>query len=233
MTLIKDKKSTRLFTILYFAIGIAGVLGEWLKIESLNYLAKAIVPLFLMLMYWVNSKERNMLFFLIMLLSLATNVFLVSRAQNIMTMAMIIFMVHRIIMIYYVFIIQQIKDLIPMILGMIPFLIIYFYLFLITEIPESSFFILIVQNLLASIWAGIAVSSYFMSDNKANMWLLISGLMFAFMHFAFFIERIFLKDSSITIFGPIIMLVIVFAYFTFYKYVLSSEVLNRQNSAVS
>lgn len=57
------------------------------------------------------------------------------------------------------------------------------------DIPENSLLLIFLQNLLISIYAGIALSSYVMNDNKQNSILLISALLFVMLQFTVFIEK--------------------------------------------
>jgi hypothetical protein len=95
-----------------------------------------------------------------------------------------------------------------------------------TEIPENSFYLLIIQNILISVLAGVSLSSYVMNDNKQNSILLISALLFVMLQFAVFIEKYFLTNEFQELFRPLAMTLNTLAFFAFYNYVITAEKLN-------
>ena len=87
---------------------------------------------------------------------------------------------------------------IPLFLAMIPFVFFFFYLLSITsELTTRSYGILIIQNILISIIAGITLSDYVMNNGKKNdtAWLLIFGLLSVSQYFIVFVERYFCKPN--------------------------------------
>ena len=140
----------------------------------------------------------------------------------------LVFTLHRIISIYLIFSLQKVRDYIPVIIATSPFLLIFFYLFSETsEIPQNSFYIIIVQNILISLFAGIALSSYVMNDNKQNSILLISALLFVMLQFVIFVEKYFLTNEFEELFRPMAMTLNALAFFSFYKYVVTAEESNN------
>jgi hypothetical protein len=92
-----------------------------------------------------------------------------------------------------------------------------------TTIPKNSFLILVLQNILISVYAGIALASYYMDDNKQNSILLISALLFVVLQFIVFIERYFLNQEYITFLRPIVMTFNSLAFYSYYRYVIEAE----------
>ncbi|HOD09677.1 MAG TPA: hypothetical protein PKH91_02950, partial [Flavobacterium sp.] len=132
------------------------------------------------------------------------------------------------IIIYLIFKLNKIKDIVPIIIATAPFLIVFFYLFFETPyIPDDSFVLLILQNLLISLFAGISLSSYVMNDNKQNSILLISALLFVMLQFVIFIEKYYLKNEYQEVLRPLAMTLNALAFFSFYKYVIEAEKLNN------
>ncbi|WP_295333086.1 hypothetical protein [Flavobacterium sp.] len=91
------------------------------------------------------------------------------------------------------------------------------------EIPERSFLLLLLQNILISILSGLALSSYVMNDNKQNSVLLISVLLFVMLQFIVFIEKYLLVNEYTSILRPLAMTFNVLAFFSLYKYVILAE----------
>jgi hypothetical protein len=96
------------------------------------------------------------------------------------------------------------------------------------DIPEQSYYLLVIQNVLISLFAGISLSSYVMNDNKQNSILLISALLFVMLQFAVFIEKYFLTNEFQEFFRPLAMTLNTLAFFTFYKYVINAEKISSQ-----
>ena len=221
-----SKKSTILnsLAICYFVIAFFEVLAEYFVGNVIIYILKPILPLFLILIYSIESDKKDKLFIIALLLSSLTNVLFIPNSSAFLFYGVVVFTVHRLIVIYLIFLHQKVKDYIPTIIATAPFLLIFFYLFSETiEIPENSIYILIFQNLLISIFAGIALSSYVMNDNKQNSILLISALLFVMLQFVVFIEKYFLINEFQELFRPLAMTLNALAFFSFYKYLVTAE----------
>jgi hypothetical protein len=89
--------------------------------------------------------------------------------------------------------------------------------------PENNSIILIVQNVLISIFAGISLSGYVMNDNKQNSILLISALLFVLLQFSVFIEKFYLENEYSQVLRPLSMSLNAMAFFSFYRYVIEAE----------
>lgn len=220
----KEEKILNGLTVIYFAIAFFEVTAEFFVNKTAICTLKPILPLVLILIYLIDSDKKNLIFVLALLLSSLTNLLFVPNTPTYLFYAIIVFTFHRILVIYLVFLKQNLKDFIPIILATAPFLLIFFYMFSETlEIPENSFYILIFQNILISVFAGTALSSYVMNDNKQNSILLISALLFVMLQFVVFIERYFLIDEFEEFFRPLAMTLNALAFFSFYKYVITAE----------
>lgn len=215
-------------SVCYFVIAFFEAIAEYFVNRPLICILKPIIPLFLIAIYYIESNNKNWLFIVALLLSLITNILFIPNTPTYLFYGVLVFTFHRIIVIYLIFRFQKVNDFIPLIIATTPFLLIFFYLFLETvEIPENSIYIIIFQNLLISLFAGIALSSYFMNDNKQNSLLLISALLFVMLQFVVFIEKYFLVNEFEELFRPLAMTFNAFAFFSFYKYVITAEKSNN------
>lgn len=215
-------------TICYFTIAFFEVLAEYFVSNPVICILKPILPLLLILLYSIDSDKRDKVFITALLLSCLTNILFIPNLPNYLFYGVLVFSLHRILVIYLIIVHQKLKDFIPIIIATAPFLLIFFYLFSETaEIPQNSVYILIFQNLLISLFAGIALSSYVMNDNKQNSILLISALLFVMLQFVVFIEKYFLIDEFEQFFRPLAMTLNAFAFFSFYKYVATAEKSNN------
>ena len=211
-------------TICYFVIAFFEVLAEYFVGNAIIYILKPILPLFLILIYSIESDKKDKLFIAALLLSSLTNILFIPDSSAFLYYGVVVFTVHRLIVIYLILLHQKVKDYVPTIIATAPFLLIFFYLFSeTTEIPRDSIYILIFQNLLIAIFAGIALSSYVMNDNKQNSILLISALLFVMLQFVVFIEKYFLINEFQELFRPLAMTLNALAFFSFYKYLVTAE----------
>ena len=222
-----------MITASYFTAAVIEIMAELFQYTPIIIIFKPLMPALLMLLYFVTSAQRNMLFFLAMFFSILTNILFIPNTDQMLFYGIIAFMVHRILAIVLVITLIKPKDYVPMAIGMIPFLLIFFYLLAITtDIPRNSFGLLVVQNILISIFGGIALANYMMHDNRRNSWLLICSLLFVALQFIVFLEKYYLNDLSPLIFRPIAMGLNAFAFYTFYEFVMAIEKSDQNGAPV-
>jgi hypothetical protein len=210
--------------ICYFLIAFFEIIAEYVLAKPLICVLKPLITLILIIIYCLKSKEKNKVFITALCLSLLTNILFIPNTPVFLFYALIVFTIHRILAIYLIFSLQKIKDFVPIIIATAPFLLIFFYLFIETpDIPQESYYLLVIQNVLISLFAGVSLSSYVMNDNKQNSILLISALLFVMLQFAVFIEKYFLTNEFQELFRPLAMTLNTLAFFTFYKYVINAE----------
>lgn len=226
--MFKKDSIVKSLTFSYFIIAFFEIVSEYLAYTPFIFSLKPLIPLLLVLIYLVCSAQKNPLFVIVLLLSMVVNILFIPNTPECLYYALIIFTIHRIVIIYLIFSLQKVKDFIPIIIGTLPFLLIFFYLFVETnEIPANSFYLLILQNVLISLFAGIALSGYVMNDNKQNSVLLISVLLFVMLQFTVFIEKYFLVNEFQMLFRPLAMTFNTLAFFSFYQYVIIAEKSNH------
>lgn len=226
--MLQKDKIVKYLTISFFAVGILEVISEYLQNKLLIFSLKPLIPLLLIVIYCIESKQKNKLFVLGMLFSMLTNILFIPNATEYLQYALIAFTVHRVLVVTMVLRLQKIKDYIPFSIATLPFLLIFFYLFMETaEIPQSSYMLLLTQNILISVFSGLALSGYVMNDNKQNSVLLIAVLLFVMLQFIVFIEKYLLINEFTSIFRPLAMTFNVLAFFSLYKYVIIAEKSNH------
>ncbi|HSN47876.1 MAG TPA: hypothetical protein VLR29_03860 [Flavobacterium sp.] len=226
--LSNENNIEKLITGLYFTVAAVEVTAELFSYKPFLFVFKPLISVVLMLLYWKTSNTRNPLFFVIILFSLITNVFFIYDTEAPLFLGLIAFFVHRLLMIYYIIKLVKLKDYIPLAIAMIPFMFIFFYLLSITnDLTNRSYGILIIQNILISILAGIALSDYVMKNGKRETtWLFLFGLLSVTQYFIVFIDKYYLSDLSPIIFRPLAMILNASVYYAFYKFVMASEKLN-------
>lgn len=217
-------------TILFYSIALIEVITELLSDIVLVFIFKPLLSIGIMALYWNASKERNRTFFVVLFLSMITNILFIPGTENLLFMGLIVFLAHRLMLISYVVQLIKLKDYIPLFIAVLPFLFIFSYLLSIsTEIHLKSYFVLIVQNVLISVIGGLALSQYAMNYNKINSWLLIFGLLSVTQYFIVFIEKYYLSDIAPIAFRPLAMLLNSSVYYVFYCFVIDAEKVNAES----
>ncbi|MBP7469731.1 MAG: hypothetical protein KA782_01395 [Flavobacterium sp.] len=222
----KEDNLKKIISALFFAVVTVEVTAELFSYELILFVFKPLISIVLMLLYWSTSSQRNPLFFYAISFSLITNVFFIYDTETMLFLGLIAFFIHRLLMIYYIVKLIKLKDCIPLFLAMIPFVFFFFYLLSITsELTTRSYGILIIQNILISIIAGITLSDYVMNNGKKNdtAWLLIFGLLSVSQYFIVFVERYYLSDMSPISFRPLAMILNASVYYVFYEFVMVIE----------
>ena len=224
----KENNLEKLISVLFFTVVTVEVIAELFSYEPILFVFKPLISIVLMVLYWYASNQRNPLFFVTILFYLITNIFFIYDTETMLFLGLIAFFIHRLLMIYYIIKLIKLKDYIPLFIAMIPFMFFFFYLLSITgEITTRSYGILIVQNILISILAGIALSDYVMNNGKKDTtWLLIFGMLSVTQYFIVFIERYYLSDISPISFRPLAMILNSAVHYAFYKFVMAIERLN-------
>lgn len=212
------------FIAFYFSFAIIEIFAELISYKPILFAFKPFALIVLMSLYWVASKERNFLFFTTIFFSLVSSILIVIDPKELLLFGVISFVIHRVVLILYIIKLNNIKDFKPILIAFLPFIFIFSYLISISvEIPESSYYYLVIQNILVSIIGGIAVSNYFMNETNITPWLPIFGLMSVGLYFIVFLEKWFLASFTTTYFRPLGMILFVISYFSFYKFVIDSE----------
>jgi hypothetical protein len=128
----------------YFSVAAVEVIGEVFSYKPILFVFKPLTLAVLMILYWLTSAKRNLLFIAVILFALITNVFFIFETETMLFLGLIVFIIHRLLMIYYMTKLIQLKDYIPFFIAMIPFLFIFFYLLSISSgITNRSYGILI------------------------------------------------------------------------------------------
>lgn len=217
-------KLINILTIAYFIVAVCEIMSELFFYTPLIVLFKPLMPLLLVTLYWCASERRNPLYIGAMVLSSVTNaLFIPTDDADMLAIGLIVFTVHRILVLILVFKLVKVRDVVPVAIGTVPFLLVFFYMLASSDVPEESFAVMVLQNILISLFGGLAVSNYMMHDDRRNSWLLICGLLFVALQFIVFIEKYWLIGFSPSILRPIAMGLNAFAFYTFYEFVMAME----------
>lgn len=218
------KKSTvKIITIMYFLNAVIEILAETFSFKMVILITKPLIPLLLMILYHSTSLKRDKLFYVILFLSLITNLFFIPNSKECLFYGLITYTFHRILLLILIFRIVRIKNYVPFFLSTLPLGFIFFFLVTSSDIPENSYYLIVFQSVMAAVLGGIAIASYSVNDSKENSLLLISILLFLALQLVVYIEKYFFKDSHSIYLRPLAMTLNVCAFYVFYKFVIASE----------
>jgi len=223
-----------LINIAYFGLLFVQMIVDFFDLKAVSFIFRIAMPVLLVALYQLYSTKRNFLFYLAMALLLISNSFFFYADKMLFFYGILAFILLRVVMLIHIFKLTSDKNYLHIIVGSFPFLVIFFYLISATsEISNTEFNILIIQSILISILGGISVVNYFKNENRQHSWLLISTLLFIGLRFIVFIERYFAYSLSLAIYRPIEIILSVFAFYTFYKYVVTAESNENKNEIIN
>lgn len=216
------------FTVLYIVISIMEILVEYFQLDLGKIILKPLMPIIIIIIYLNQSVKKDWVFIVMMFLSVLTNLLFIPNSGEYLFYGLIVFTILRFLMLYITFKICKLKDFVPLFIATSPFLIVFFYLFFEgSDIPDNTVPMIIIQNVLISLFAGISLSSYVMNDNKQNSILLISALLFVMLQLVVFVEKFYLENEYSQILRPMAMSLNALAFYAFYRFVLEGEKLNN------
>jgi hypothetical protein len=209
-------------TIAYFTVAIGEIWSEMFTYLPLIVVLKPLMPLMLLLLYLEISRRRDWLFPVAMFLSAVTNALFIPSGYQTLLWALLVFSVHRIVVLILVFRLLKLKDYIPMAIATVPFMLVFFFMLATSDVPSDTFWVMILQNVMISVLGGVSISSYMMQDTKRSSWLLICGMLFVALQFSVFVEKYYLVGFS-PLLRPLSMALNAFAFYTFYEFVIAAE----------
>ncbi|MDI6047144.1 hypothetical protein [Flavobacterium yafengii] len=219
--------------LLLFSFVIIEVIAELFSFKVILFAYRPVVTILLMGLYWITSKERNVLFFITMFFLLVTSFFILSDSKRAIIIGLIAFLAHRLLLIFFIIKLNKLKDFVPILIGFIPFIFIFSYMLTLSdEIPENSYYSLVIQNALVSVLGGIVLSNYFMNQNEYTPWLWIFGVLSVALYFTVFIEKCFLSNLPPTYFRPLAMILYVTSYYSFYRFVIDTEMIHAKKESI-
>lgn len=206
---------------IYFALTAVCIIAELFELKQLLAFFKPLIIPTLIALYLLTSEKKNPLYIISLLFALASNIFLLTLTPEFLMYGHIAIIIYRAIAVFIVLKLTDKFMVLPFTIATMPFLFIFSCLINLTMTSDSpNFYPAIINGLLISALAGIALSSYVMNDNKANSWLAISTLLFIVLAFLFMIQKYYLANLA---FQPISAFVFAFAHYAFYRFVIEAE----------
>lgn len=217
-------KISSVLNIAYFGLAFAQILAELFDFFATATALRIVSPILLLLLYLNHRAKKEILFFVMIMLLLLSNFFCYCDGRMFFIWWIVIFILLRIVTLALILKLTADKNYLHIVVASFPFLVIFFYLIsATTEIPEYEFNLLILITTLISLLGGVSAVNYFKNDNRKNSWLLISTLLFVGYYFIILIEHYFTSNLDLMIYKPIEIVLNIFAFYTFYKYVTAAE----------
>ena len=218
---IKNKNEVDILIVLFFVVTLAEVLAEFFSFSNFIYLIKPLICPILIAIYWKTSIKRNSYFITALILSLIANVFFIAKDFSSILLGSLFFMFYRILVIYIVIKIVNVKKYLPVFLGSIPFAIIFLYVTSLTiDALGKGLYVYIMQVIFIIFLGGFSLANYIINNNKMNFWLLLSSILFTLIQFIIILKLYYI---NMLIFQPIAMIFYAIAQFSLYKFIILSE----------
>ncbi len=218
---LKLHKLSKLLIILYFGnllLYSFSSMFDWEFFEKIFWFIR--IPILLVL-YFVSSSKKQLVYFLALLFYQFASVFFTLSFTDFFALASICSLFFKICLCFLVFdlITQQTK--IAVFVAIIPFFVLYLYLVdFVDNSLGDAYYIWILNTFCTSLIGGVAIINYVNNSDKKGYWLLISAILFVVQIGAFFINKFYVKNEAIY---QIVILAYGISHFTFYKFLLLKE----------
>ena len=215
---------TNILLVGYLVCAFLEIWAELLDNQTILIFFKPLSLLLFMALYWVSSTKKSPIFFVAISFLMFTRYFIIFNEEKMLFFGILVYFIHRILMIYYVAKLIKLKDFYPVLIGMIPFLFVFFYILAITSnLSDRNYVGLIVQNILLAMLAGMILSDYIIKIDKKSFWLLFFGLLSITQYFIVIIEKFYLIELSPVSFRLLAIILMTLVNLTFYKFVIETE----------
>lgn len=210
----------RKYILFYYSVGLLEVAAEYFQWKPVIILMKPLFPILLLLAYNVEFKKTNFLFSAILITSSLTNLIFIW-IDKFIIFSVLIFSIHRILMILFFIKVLKIKDFVPLILATIPFFIFSVFIYIDVNFQNQIIqYFIFFQNCMISVLGGMALSQYILNDSSKITWLMLSVFLFFCLHFLIFVELFYVKYLFMR---PLAMFLNMNAFYTFYRFVVTSR----------
>lgn len=175
----------------------------------------------LVVLYYITSVKKQVLYFLALTLYQLASILFATSNPAFFTWGSISSLCFKICYCFLIadLVTKQIK--IAVAVAIIPFfvLLLYFIDFVVLSLGDT-YIIWILNTLLTSFIASVAIIYYINNSDKKGYWLVISAILFLVQIAAFFVNKFYVKNEAIY---QIVILAYGVSHFTFYKFLILNE----------
>lgn len=209
------------FAIVYFLIAAFQVFF----IANDDFIGKLITrivtPILLFLIYFKSSEKRDYIFIIAIFATLLSNLMMTFSGVLWNILGILFFIMYRIISIIIVLNFTQKIRLFSVVIATVPFITLLFYVVILTyDSLGIHFYPAVLNAILISIMAGIALSKYVFEDDATNNPLLLSTLLFTFVIVLYILEHFYM---NLRVFSVVRSVFYLSGHYIFLRYVVLSE----------
>jgi len=213
--------TVRYLTLLYFSVIVLYSICVYFDFEELRALFGFLRIPVLLVLYYVSSVKRDLLYFLALIVFQAAYIFFGKNTDTGLLYGAIASVLYRFILILIVLKAIHDKRWDMVFLTSLPILFIYLYLIdLIKDSIANSYYIWILNGILTAFLGGLAVINYCYKDDQKSFWLLLSALLFVIQIGLFFVNKFYLKQE---LFLHMIIILYGISHYTFYKFMVFKD----------
>jgi len=218
---MKLKDISKLLIILYFVNLFLYSFFSLLNIEEMTEIFWFIRIPILLLLYFISSKKRNILYFGGLILYQLASVFFYVGTKDAFLYATVSSMLFKFCLVLLIIDLVRKSNYKAICIAFIPFFVIYLYIieFVVNSLGDS-YYLWIVNALFTSFIGGVAIINYVNDPKQKNYWLLVSSILFIVQIGAFFINKFYIKNEGIY---QMVILAYGISHYTFYKFMILKE----------
>lgn len=213
---------SQLFEIVFLSFSAVEIFAEFKNDMSLIVMTKPFLLPILMLIYFIKSKDKSLLYLLALFFNWLANIMFISSEIKILVMASICFLLHRMIIVFKLFKDEKQLSILPIVLGCVPFL--FLFLSLINLVYENingfQFYLIICHAVLMTLVGGFSLASFVVKNTISSKILLISSLFFGVNVFILGIKFYYIDFSFLK---PLSMIFFVLGHFVFCHFIILNE----------
>lgn len=218
---MKLQNSSKLLIILYFINLLLYSFSSLLDIQEFEQAFWFIRIPILMLLYYVSSTQKKLLYFTALVLYQVASVFFATADVSLFIYGTFSSVLFKFCLSILVLDLVTPKNRMAVIMALVPFFVLYLYIInFVMDALGDSYYIWIMNAFLTSFLGGVAIINYLNNSGPKEYWLLVSSIFFIVQIGAFFINKFYLKNEAIY---QMVILSYGVSHFTFYQFLILKE----------
>ena len=218
---MKLQNSSNLLIILYFINLLLYSFSSLLDIQEFEEIFWFIRIPILMILYYISSAQKKILYFTALLLYQVASVFFATGDLSLFIYGTFSSVLFKFCLALLVLDLISSKNRLAIAIALVPFFVLYLYIInFVVESLGDSYYIWIMNAFLTSFLGGVAIINYMNNSGPKEYWLLVSSIFFIIQIGAFFINKFYLKNEAIY---QMVILSYGVSHFTFYQFLILKE----------
>lgn len=175
----------------------------------------------LMVLYYISSKEKNLIYFLGLLFYQSASLLFATQEPGLFLFGTISSLLFKFCLVILILDLIKVQNKIAISIASIPFFVIYLYIIDFVGFSlGDSYYVWVVNAFLTSFLGGVAIINHINNSDQKGYWLLVSSILFVIQIGAFFINKFYLRSDAIY---QLVILLYGVSHFTFYKFMILKE----------